>query len=270
MEVVEDIQAAMESCAKKNLGPQFKEAGITPLPPTPEQRPAKKAKSDPGCTGESNSAAMMKMMERMEGMQVETLRTAKANTVTINSLVDRLDAMDKRMEDVTGTVSSLQSRVKKLEKDNSLLRDRCSELDAYKRRWNLRVAGIQEKSGENVKQIIINLFGKVSPDIANQLPATVDIVHRLGPRSGNAQSFRRIIVQFISRTHRDKIWRDARNSDFLKQQKIKLFEDLPQDTKDARNKLWPSVEKARKEGKKAGFRGPLAVIEGKRFSVNDI
>lgn len=57
------------------------------------------------------------------------------------------------------------------------------ELDAYKRRWNLRVSGIQEQQGEDVRKILIDLFGKVSPEIADQLVYTLDIAHRLGPRA---------------------------------------------------------------------------------------
>lgn len=54
------------------------------------------------------------------------------------------------------------------------------------------------------------------------------------------------------------------------QQKTRILEDLTQETNDARNKLWPLVEQARKEGKKAGFQVSFAYINGKRLSVNDV
>ncbi|KAL1261521.1 hypothetical protein QQF64_006786 [Cirrhinus molitorella] len=60
------------------------------------------------------------------------------------------------------------------------------------------------------------------------------------------------------------IWRDARTAAVLKERKIRTFEDLTQSTKDTRNKLWPLVERARKEGKRAGSRGPFAYIDEKR------
>lgn len=52
-------------------------------------------------------------------------------------------------------------------------------------------------------------------------------------------------------------------SDLLK---IRLFEDLPQDAKDARNKLWPLVEKARKEGRILEALLPSLMIPGMTFS----
>ncbi len=56
----------------------------------------------------------------------------------------------------------------------------------------------------------------------------------------------------------------------LKQKKIRITEDLTQRTKEARNKLWPLVEKARKEGRRAGFKGPFAIVDGKKICADDI
>lgn len=165
---------------------------------------------------------------------------------------------------------NLQARVETLEKENTTLREKCNDLDAYKRRWNLRVAGISEQTGENVKKLVISLFRQISPDIGEQLPLSVDIAHRLGPGSGEARSSRRIIVQFLSRSHRDKMWKNARTSGLLKEKNIKIMADLTQEVKDARNKLWPLVEQARKEGRRAGFRGASALLEGTTVTVKGV
>ncbi|KAL0172906.1 hypothetical protein M9458_033217, partial [Cirrhinus mrigala] len=135
-------------------------------------------------------------------------------------------------------VSSLQNRVESLENENRVLGGKCDELDAYKRRWNLRVAGIQEQRAEDVQKILTDLFSKVSPEIADQLIYTLDFAHRLGPRSEGARSSCRII-EFLSRNIQDQIWRDARTATILKERKTRIFEDL--------NKLWPLVKQARKE-----------------------
>lgn len=42
-------------------------------------------------------------------------------------------------------------------------------------------------------------------------------------------------------------------------------EDLTSRDKETRNKLWPHIETARKEGKKAFFRGAKAIIDGKEL-----
>lgn len=129
------------------------------------------------------------------------------------------------------------------------------------------MSGIPECSGKNVKKVVIDLFCQVSPSIADQLPLMVDIAHRLGPRSGEAAPPRRIIVCFGLRYLQDPILDDAKKSVMLRERKIYILEDLTQQTKDARNVLWPLVHKARSENACACFRGPYAYIEGKRISA---
>ncbi|XP_044038635.1 uncharacterized protein LOC122869550 [Siniperca chuatsi] len=60
------------------------------------------------------------------------------------------------------------------------------------------------------------------------------------------------------------------NTQFLKQKKIKITEDLTQHVRDARAKLWPLVEQARKEGKLASYSCPLAIIAGRRIAAQDV
>ncbi len=260
------------------LNPEGAQSEPSPEIP-PSKPPAKKSKTMNSEEDEQPvpTSRLLSVMERVERMQEESLRrprsleaTVKTNTDTLKSVTDSLEFWGKQVEDVTKKADNLQTRAETLEKENTVLREKCNDLDAYKRRWNLRVAGIPERSGENAKKIITDLFSQISPDISDQLPLSVDIAHRLGPRSGEDRFSRRIVVQFLSRFHRDKIWRDARTSGLLKERKIKILEDLTQEVKDARNKLWPLVEQARKEGRRAGFRGASALIDGQKVTVKDI
>lgn len=80
----------------------------------------------------------MTVMERIEKMQEESLRrlqsletTVKDNTQTIKSVTDPLVFLGKQVEDVTLHVDSLQSQVETLEKENVMLCDKCSNLEAY-------------------------------------------------------------------------------------------------------------------------------------------
>lgn len=200
-----------------------------PLQNALKLRAAKRSKTVDDNEGQSvPNSVLLLVMERVEKMQEESLRrlqsleaTVKDNTYSIKSVTEAMEYMGKQIKEATDKVETLEKKVGYLEKENGVLRDRCNELDNYKRRWNLRVAGVKEQAGENVKKMmVVDLFSQVSPDIADQLAFSVDIAHRLGPRSGEARSNRRIIVQFLSRTHRDKIWKDARTSTILKERKI--------------------------------------------------
>ncbi|KAL0199070.1 hypothetical protein M9458_007610, partial [Cirrhinus mrigala] len=56
---------------------------------------------------------------------------------------------------------------------------------------------------------------------------------------------------------------DAKDNHYLKENGLHIKEDLSSEERAARKKAWPL-------GKKAGFRGGFAFIEGVRISVPDI
>lgn len=112
--------------------------------------------------------------------------------------------------------------------------------------------------------IVIDSFSKVSPEVADQFQKNLmSLTHWVLTLRERAQAV--TLSYSLSLKVRDKIWRNA----ILKERKIRVFEDLTQSTKDARNELCPLVVQARKEGKKAGFRGPFAYIDRKSISTND-
>lgn len=76
---------------------------------------------------------------------------------------------------------------------------------------------------------------------------------------------RGVIIQFTSRIYRDAVWRSAKKSTFLKDNNLKLAEDLSADDPARRNRLWPAVDKARKENKMAFFVGGRAFVNGKEI-----
>lgn len=177
-----------------------------PLKNAMKLRAAKRSKTIDDNEGQSvPNSVLLIVMERVEKMQEESMRrlqsfkaTVKDNTCSIKSVTDAMEYMGKQIKEATDKVEILEKKVGFLEKENGVLRDRCNELDNYKRIWNLRVAGLKEQAGENVKKIMVDLFSQVPPDNADQLAFSVDIAHRLGPSSGEARSNRRIIVQFLS------------------------------------------------------------------------
>lgn len=122
----------------------------------------------------------MTMMERIEKMQEESLRrlhsletTVKDNTHAIKSVTDSLEFLGKQVEDMTLYVDSFQTQVETLEKENATLCDKWTTMEAHQRRNNLRVAGIPERTGENIRNIVIDTFSQISADIAEQLHFSV-------------------------------------------------------------------------------------------------
>lgn len=138
---------------------------------------------------------------------------------------------------INGRLDMAEEKISALTAENKMLWNRVNELESYQRHWNLKISGNPELDGENVKMTVIDLLSRISPTIADTLQNSVDVAHHLGPRpkKGNvigSSQLRRIIMQFLAQTTRDRIWIDAKNSEVLKQKNIKITEDLTQYVKD--------------------------------------
>ncbi|KAL0196703.1 hypothetical protein M9458_005243, partial [Cirrhinus mrigala] len=145
--------------------------------------------------------------------------------------------------------------------------ERClSLLEGYSRRWNLRIQGLQEKNGEDIRSEVIKICQCLLPQHKDKLPDVVDVAHRLGRHKLGSITPRGIIFQFTSRFFRDAVWRAAKDAEFLKNNHLRITEDLSAADRERRLKLWPTVEKARKENKKAFFVGGRAFVDGFEIS----
>ncbi len=73
--------------------------------------------------------------------------------------------------------TQLQSTVRKvsaLKKDNAELMERVLELERYKCRWNLRICGLKEKVGEDIREVVVQLLVKISPSWSSNINHIVD------------------------------------------------------------------------------------------------
>ncbi|KAK7939191.1 hypothetical protein WMY93_002517 [Mugilogobius chulae] len=147
----------------------------------------------------------------------------------------------------------------------AVMEEKLNELEGYHRRWNLRLYGLPEQEGEDAKRRVIDICRAVIPGAAEGLPYHVDVSHRIGRRMEG--KIRPVITRFTTRSMRDAIWRASKDSDFLRVRKLKFGEDLTSKDKEARSKLWPAIEEARKQGKRAFFVGARAIIDGKEMKA---
>lgn len=206
--------------------------------------------------------------QRVESMEKVLESTASSITSLSATVSDLLRESMSHKEKIL----KLEKNVAALQQENKQLKEVCMGMQNYKRRWDLRIYGLKESSPDkesNTRDIVIKILSKVSPKIAHKLQDVVDSVHRLGQGRGDGRP-RVIIIQFAMRLYRDTVWRDAKDNHYLKENGLHIKEDLSSEERAARKKAWPLVKRAREEGKKAGFRGGFAYIEGVRISVPDI
>ncbi len=212
-----------------------------PLSDTPINSPLTKVRRQ---SSEPSNAAILEAIERLGKKQdifmeklLEIERSVASNSTLISELAVKVDSVTDKTERAVVKTDELGVQVAAVIAENKQLWEKVDDLDAYKRRWNLKISGVpEEESGENVKMVAMDIFSGISPGLRDALQTSIDVAHRIGPRDADAFP-RWIIVQFLSRTHRDRIWLDSKNSEVLKQKGIKITEDLTQRTREARNKL---------------------------------
>ncbi|KAL7397290.1 hypothetical protein ABVT39_019867 [Epinephelus coioides] len=240
--------------------PDHAYAGLcTPLPSSPLKSPNPK-----------------KICSEMEDEAVSNADILKA----INNLNDRFSKFEERVLKNTAEIAAVKENMKNLEMqckgtDDSVkslkdqfttMQEKQDDAERYSRRWNLRLLNLPEKQNEDVRREVLEIITQIIPDEKNKLGFMIDTVHRVG-RPRENQSTRPIIIQFTMRTFRYKVWRASLNADVMKEKQLRMAEDLTYQEKQCRNKLWPLVKQARIEGKKTRWQGPVAIIDGVRFTA---
>lgn len=106
--------------------------------------------------------------------------------------------------------------------------------------------------------------------LSKKITDDIDIVHHLGRYQETSTRPRTTIIRFTNRSTRDFLWMMSKKSEYLKINKLRFAEDLTADDKAIRNKLWPMIEAAKKEGKKAHFSGTRVIIDGSKARPEQI
>lgn len=196
-------------------------------------------------------------------MRPDNIITDDAVRILSNLINSRSDALEKMLEsvrmevqDLHEKVASIEGRVKGNEEAGKACMSRVTDLERYGRRWNLRHYGVPEADKE-----VIYICQEILPSEREKLPDAIDVAHRVGKLRQDSKP-RGIILRFISRRHRDAVWKAAKNNAFLNNKGLRFTEDLTKEDRENRNKLWPLIKSARDEGKAAYFVGGRGFVNG--------
>lgn len=177
-----------------------------------------------------NIISMLKMAIKEQGAHIG--KSISDLQVTINFISEDL-------KELKGKVTHTEKRVSKAEEKIQTLEGKVLELSHYKRRWNLRLQGLAEEDGEDVRKKVTEICQNMAPDYREKFPEVLDSVHRLGQRRDitSPQLPRAIIMQFTMRHFQDIIWKMAKHSGYLKTRKLQFKEDLSPEDRERRNQL---------------------------------
>lgn len=242
-----------------------------PLFATPSKSPPGKKKKE---SDDVSLAEIFNAIQSLNSKQDSVIQkitqiesSIEITTAAVNSLSDTVNRLLSDVASHGEKIGKAESSIHHMQQENTSLKLRVDDLERYSRRWCLKLLGVKEREEENIRTTAIGHLARVVPRIKDKLEDAVDVVHRVGKLRSDGSS-RHIIIRFATRRHRDIIWMEAKSSIYLRENGLHIKEFLSKSDIESRNKLWPLVQAARKEGKKAGFSGPFAVINNKRITAN--
>ncbi|KAK2868521.1 hypothetical protein Q7C36_000392 [Tachysurus vachellii] len=192
-------------------------------------------------------------------------KTVAVSCGKLDKLTEKVSHMSEEVKMHAVKIVQLEKEIKELRVENVSLKESFDEMQRYSRRWNLKLQVVPERDGEDARGVTLDVLKKMVPSIQNKLDDVVDVVHRLGLRRSDGAP--RNITRFTMRTYRDMVWRTAKDSRYLKENKLRIKEALIKQDVEARAKLWPLVKKAREQGKKVLWKGPHAFVAGKKLEL---
>lgn len=196
---------------------------------------------------DASNAAILAAIGTLQNMMQDFKAELKQNTLTIANIAKAVEFNSADIKDCKEQCQKLHAEVKQLKEENTDLEKRVAEvgkraveLERYKRRWNLRLNGLQEEKDENTRQIICDIIGKIVPHWREKMDFILDSVYRLGPSNTNRP--RQIIMQFTGRHYRDELWQITKLHRICKDLNIRFAEDLTKEDREAGRAVWPKVE----------------------------
>ncbi len=178
-----------------------------------------------------------KTLQKILMIKITTEATAK-QIKSLNATVQQLAGIHKE------AVNQLESELQRLREES--LKTSVHECRRYSWNWCLKLHGVAEKDGEDVRSVVINTLGKVTSGIADRTQNSIDVAHHLGPKQADGTA-RSIIILFSLRRTRDLIWNAAKCCKCLTENRLHLSEPLSPEDRAARERLWPLVRRAKRQ-----------------------
>ncbi|KAL1250477.1 hypothetical protein QQF64_018273 [Cirrhinus molitorella] len=232
-----------------------------PLESTPTKLPVPQKRVKGDSQSEVSNAAVLDAINNLTAMMECFGGQLKQNTIMITKLSKGLEFNAKEIKDCKSASSNLGKEVSKMAKENAELKERVQELERYKRRWNLKLRGLKEKTEERTRDEVLEIMAKINPQWSTKLESMVDSVHCVGKKEMGHT--RQVVIQFTMRHYRDEFWRLTKNSSVCKDLNISFAEHILPADREARALLWPQIKQAREAGHRAYFRGPYGFVDGK-------
>lgn len=174
------------------------------------------------------------------------------------------DILDKQELDL----SEIKEQLKIIHQNQIKICYRLEDQENRNRRQNLRIRGVPERKDEDLKKIMVDIFGPILELGGGEFPK-IERIHRIGRRdTSRTERSRDIIVKFRYFVDKDNLWAKLRGRTPLlyEDARISVYPDLARDTLTRRRHLKPLLDLLKEQNIKYTWGFPACLIgsrEGK-------
>ena len=222
--------------------------------------------------------ALLKKLETLESkqeeMQEENENLKKALEFNSNKILDLesdVTQYKKEADETKEQLNNVNVSNNKLREESSKLRDKTVKAEAYSRRNNLRFEGIVKEPNETQTDCRNTIYAILVKELGiadAESRIVIERCHR-DQRYPNHNP-PSILVRFLSYLDRDEIWQKRDQLNRNQDNKLYMNQDFPPEVERKRAFLRPYVKAAYAKGRKAVLVGDMLMVDGKKYSVNDL
>lgn len=211
-------------------------------------------------------ATMMKKLEKLDGIETK-LKNIEINMAEIKESLEyahaEIEDLKKENESNKENQAQAKERIEILERDNKILRDKVTDIQARSMRDNLLFFNMPEMEEENTTSVIHELLESKMGITDARNTVKIDRSHRIGRKRDGDRKPRPIVVKFNYHQDREFVRLNARK---LRGTRIGISEQFPEEIENIRKTLYPELKKAKSEGKRAKIVRDKLIIEGQVFN----
>ena len=187
---------------------------------------------------------------------------------TANEALSKANAVDRKLDSVDSSMADLKKEMAKLRMENKQVKDQLVRSEAYSRRDNLLLNGIEENDSEDLLQIVYATLENNLGFVDAKSKIKIVRCHRLGPKKTDRHAKPRpVIFKLHYYPDRESIWKQR---SLLKGTNISLSEDFPQEILTKRQVLDAIRRKANSQQKKAFLTVYRLILEDKTYTVDTL
>lgn len=202
---------------------------------------------------------MFKSLETAIKLEINGLRTDLGNILARVEKTE--DIIDKQERDLT----DLREQLKTIHQNQIKICYRLEDQENRNRRQNLRIRGVPERRGEDLRKIMVDIFGPILELGGGEFPK-IERIHRIGGRdTSRTERSRDIIVRFRFYKDKENLWVKLRGRSPLQfeEARISVFADLAKDTLVRRCHLKPLLDLMIKQNIKYSWGFPACLMGSK-------